>query len=248
MSLEIKDLYVQIEGKEVISGLNLKINQGEVHVIMGPNGSGKTTLAKAIFGHPAVTITKGDIIVDGNSILELTTDKRAALGLFLGFQHPVEIEGVGFVNFLRASRESLSNGTIDMKQMMSEIRLNAQSLKMNEGIIGRPLNKGFSGGEKKKAEVLQMAMQKPKIALLDEPDSGLDIDAIRIVAENINEVAKQSNTGLIVITHYSRILEYMKPDFVHVMIKGKIVQEGRGEMIEKLEREGYGAFQDVNGE
>ncbi len=243
MLLEIKDLRAEIDGKEVISGLNLKIKQGEIHVIMGPNGSGKTTLAKAVFGHPSVLIKSGDILVDGKSILELPTDQRAALGLFLGFQHPVEIEGVGFINFLRASKESLNKGTIDMKSMMVEIKNNAENLKMGEGIIGRPLNKGFSGGEKKKAEILQMAIQKPKIAILDEPDSGLDIDAIRVVATNINRIIEESNSGLLVITHYSRILDYMKPNFVHVMVKGKIVEEGGIEMVKKLEEKGYIEFE-----
>lgn len=243
MLLEIRDLHAEIDGKEVINGLNLKIKQGELHVIMGPNGSGKTTLAKAIFGHPAVTIKSGDILVDNKSILDLSTDQRAALGLFLGFQHPVEIEGVGFINFLRASKESLNKGTVDMKNMMVEIKKNAEDLKIGEGIIGRPLNKGFSGGEKKKAEILQMAIQKPKIAILDEPDSGLDIDAIRVVATNINRIVKESNSGLLVITHYSRILEYMKPEFVHVMVKGKIVEEGNIDMVKKLEEKGYVNFE-----
>ncbi len=241
MILEIKDLHVAIEGKEIVSGVNLKVKEGEVHVIMGHNGSGKTTLAKTIMGYPKLKPSGGDILVDGQSILGLTVDKRAKLGLFLGFQNPVEVEGVGFINFLHSAKESLSS-TVNTKELMADIRNSAVSLKMVDNLIGRSLNQGFSGGEKKKAEVLQMGVLKPKIAILDEPDSGLDIDAVKVVAENIDAFAKKYNMGLVIITHYSRILNYMDSQFVHVMANGKIVAEGGKELIDKLEKEGYESF------
>lgn len=242
MELEIKDLHAGIDGKDIIRGVNLKVREGELHVIMGPNGSGKTTLAKTVFGHPSMKVTRGDILVDGKSILGLTTDKRAALGLFLGFQNPVEVDGVGFVNFLRASKEAV-HGSVSMKDLMRDINAGSQSLKMDESIIGRSLNKGLSGGEKKKAEVLQMMLQRPKIAVLDEPDSGLDIDAIKVVAENINNSEEETGMGMLVITHYNRILSYMKPKYVHVMTGGRIVADGGTELIERLEKDGYSAFE-----
>jgi Fe-S cluster assembly ATP-binding protein len=243
MALEIEDLYVSTrEGKEIVKGVSLKVGEGEFHVIMGPNGSGKTTLAKAIMGHPGLKVTKGKILFNREEITALTPDKRARLGLFLQFQNPVEIEGVGFVNFLRAAKESVSNSSTDMKQLMAEIKGGVESLNITNGIVGRSLNHGFSGGEKKKAEILQMSVLKPKIAILDEPDSGLDIDAIKVVAENINNVAQKEKTGLLVITHYSRILTYMKPEFVHIMANGRIIAEGKSELIARLEKEGYDSF------
>ncbi len=242
MILDIKDLCVSAAGKEIVKGVNLKIKEGEFHVIMGPNGCGKTTLAKAIMGHPGVKVTKGDIVVDKQSILGLSPDKRARLGLFLQFQNPVEIEGVGFVNFLRAAKESQTNNTADIKEFMGEIRGYTEKLAITNGIIGRSLNHGFSGGEKKKAEVLQMAILKPKLAVLDEPDSGLDIDAVKAVAKNINEIAKKEKMGLLVITHYNRILSYMDPQFIHVMVDGKIVADGGKELVHKLEKDGYDSF------
>lgn len=248
MALEINDIYVSTrEGKEIVKGVSLKIKEGEFHVIMGPNGSGKTTLAKAIMGYPGLKITSGRIMFNGEDITALTPDKRARLGIFLQFQNPIEIEGVGFVNFLRAAKESVSNSTVDMKQLMAEIKTGVGSLSITNGIVGRSLNHGFSGGEKKKAEILQMSVLKPKIALLDEPDSGLDIDAIKVVAENINEVARKEKTGLLVITHYNRILTYMKPEFVHIMSDGRIIAEGKHELIEKLEKEGYDSFLNSKG-
>ena len=243
MQLEIKDLYVTTsDGKEIVSGVNLKIKDDEFHVIMGPNGSGKTTLAKVIMGHPGLRITMGDILVDGKSIKDMTADKRAKLGLFMQFQNPVEIEGVGFVNFLRAAKESVTGNTTDIKQFMGEIRSYTEKLAITNGIVGRSLNHGFSGGEKKKAEVLQMAVLKPRIAILDEPDSGLDIDAVKFVANNVNEIASSQKMGLLVITHYNRILLYMHPKFVHIMAGGRMVAEGGTELIEKLEKEGYDSF------
>lgn len=242
MIMEIKDLHVSVGGKEVLHGINLKVSQGEFHVVMGPNGSGKTTLAKAIMNHPGVEVTRGEIIIDGENINDLSTDKRAKLGLFLQFQNPVEISGVGFVNFIKAAMESVRGGTINTKEMMNEIKSYTSKLKIDNGIIGRSLNDGFSGGEKKKGEILQMALMKPKIAILDEPDSGLDVDAIKVVAENINDVSKRENIGLVMITHYNRILSYMKPQFVHILIDGRLVYAGGAEAVEEIERNGYDRY------
>lgn len=242
MVLKIKDLHISIGDKEIIKGVNITIRENEFHVIMGPNGSGKTTLAKAVMGYPGVRITKGQILVDDQPINDLTPDKRAKLGLFMLFQNPVEINGVGFVNFLRSALESLKGEHINTREMMNEIKEYTSKLKISNGIIGRSLNEGFSGGEKKKSEILQMAVLKPKIAILDEPDSGLDIDAIKIVAENINEISEKNKMGLLVITHYNRILSYMKPQFAHIMVDGRLVASGGIEMLEKIEKEGYEEF------
>lgn len=242
MILEVKGLHVSIDGKEIIKGLNLKMQQGETHVIMGPNGSGKSTLARAIMGHPKSIVTQGDILIDNVSVLGTTTDKRAKLGLFLQFQNPVEVEGVGFINFLHLAKQSGGSTAVSTKEFMKEIKGSISELKMGEDFLGRSLNQGFSGGEKKKAEILQLSVLKPKIAILDEPDSGLDIDAIKVVSNSVNNLAKKDNLGLLIITHYSRILSFMKPQFVHVMVDGKIVAEGGNELIEKLEKDGYDSY------
>lgn len=239
MILEIKDLHVKTGDKEIINGLDLVVKEGEMHVLMGPNGSGKTTLAKTIMGHPAYKITQGDILVDGKSIKDLSTDKRAKLGLFIQFQEPVEIDGVGFVNFLRSAVESTTEQTVNIRELLNNIKTDESNLKINSTLIDRHLNKGFSGGEKKKSEILQMSILKPKIAILDEPDSGLDVDAIKVVADNINRISKETGMGTIIITHYNRILSYMKPQFVHVMEKGKVVKSGGLELVEQIEKEGY---------
>ncbi len=242
MILEIKDLHVSAGEKEIIKGLNLTIKDNEFHVLMGPNGSGKTTLGMSIMGYPKLKVTKGDILVDGKSIIEMKADERAKLGLFLQFQNPVEIEGIGFVNFLNASYGAINGPATSVKDFLAEVKQRSQKLGMKEGIQKRALNQGFSGGEKKKAEILQMGMLRPKLAILDEPDSGLDIDAIKIVAENVNDIAAQNKTGLLVITHYSRILNYMKPQFVHIMSEGRIIAEGDSSLIKTLEEKGYEAF------
>ena len=239
MILEIKNLHVKIGENEIIKGLDLTVKEGEMHVLMGPNGSGKTTLAKVIMGHPAYKVSEGDILADGKSILSMSTDKRAKLGLFLQFQEPVEIDGVGFVNFLRSSIESVSDKPVNIRNMLNDIKSEESALKVNYSLIDKFLNKGFSGGEKKKSEILQMSLLKPKIAILDEPDSGLDVDAIKIVAENINKVAKETGMGTILITHYNRILSYMEPSFVHIMEKGKIVKSGGMELVSEIEKSGY---------
>ncbi len=241
MILEIKDLHVSAEDKEIIKGLSLTIRDGEFHVLMGPNGSGKTTLGKAIMGHPKLKVTSGDILVDGRSVLEMKADARAKLGIFLQFQNPVEVEGIGFVNFLNAAKGAVS-GPTNVKEFLAEVKENAGKLGIRDNITKRALNQGFSGGEKKKAEILQMAILKPKLAILDEPDSGLDIDAIKTVAENVNDIAKANNTGLLVITHYSRILDYMHPTFAHIMANGRIVASGSMELVKELETSGYDKF------
>ncbi len=240
MILEIKDLHADAEQRNVLKGVNLTVKEGELHVLMGPNGSGKTTLAKTIMGHPSTKITKGELLVDGKVINDLPVNERARLGIFLEFQNPVEIEGLGLVSFLNTARGALNAQKIGYREFMGEIKANAESLRLREDLIGRSLNYGFSGGEKKKMEILQMAMLKPKMAILDEPDSGLDIDAVRIVAENINQFMKKTGAGALIITHYSRILNYMNPQFIHVISDGKIVREGGKGLIEEIERGGYG--------
>ncbi|MCL5427558.1 MAG: Fe-S cluster assembly ATPase SufC [Candidatus Marsarchaeota archaeon] len=239
MKLEIKDLHVSIDEKEIVRGVSLTVNDGELHVIMGPNGSGKTTLAKAIMGHPQLKVTAGDILVDGKSILAMKVNERAKLGLFLQFQNPIEIEGLGLLNFLNTARSALTGKPLQFKEFMSEIRDTSKALGLKEDIVGRSLNHGFSGGEKKKAEVLQMRILKPKISILDEPDSGLDVDAVRIVAENVEALRSGMKMGLIVITHYSRILNYMQPQFIHIMKDGKMVKEGGKELVHEVESKGY---------
>ncbi|MHB1830121.1 MAG: Fe-S cluster assembly ATPase SufC [Candidatus Micrarchaeaceae archaeon] len=239
MILEIKDLNADVEQRNVLKGLNLRIGDGEMHVIMGPNGSGKTTLAKAIMGHPNTKVTKGEILVDGNKINDMPVNERAKLGIFLEFQNPVEIEGLGIVGFLNSARGALGKEKITYKEFMTEIKQNSESLKLRDDLVGRSLNYGFSGGEKKKMEILQMSILKPRLAILDEPDSGLDIDAVRIVAENINEFRKKTGASILLITHYSRILNYMDPQFIHVMTDGKIARSGGKEIIADIEKEGY---------
>jgi len=239
MKLEIKDLHISVDDKEIVKGVSLTINEGELHVIMGPNGSGKTTLAKAIMGHPQLKITSGDILADGKSIKDMKVNERAKLGIFLQFQNPIEIEGLGLLNFLNSARGAVTNEPLQYKEFMNDIKTTSKDLALKEDLIGRSLNHGFSGGEKKKVEILQMQLLKPKIAILDEPDSGLDIDAVRIVASNVDKMQKDRKMGLLVITHYSRILEYMEPKFIHIMKDGKIVREGGKELIGEIEKTGY---------
>ncbi len=238
--LEIKNLHVDAEQRNVLKGLNLKVGDDELHVLMGPNGSGKTTLAKTIMGHPQTHITGGEILVDGEAINDLPPNERAKKGIFLEFQNPVEIEGLGIVNFLNTARGALGKEKISYKEFMGEIKANSESLRIRDDLMGRSLNYGFSGGEKKKMEILQMAMLRPKFAILDEPDSGLDVDAVKVVAENINAFREKTHASMLLITHYSRILNYMKPQFVHIMADGKIVREGGTKLLGQIEREGYG--------
>jgi Fe-S cluster assembly ATP-binding protein len=245
--LEIKDLHVSIGDKEILKGVNLKTGPGEVHAIMGPNGSGKSTLAYTLLAHPKYQITKGDILLDGESILELTADQRAKKGLFLAFQYPTEVSGVGFSHFLRTAYNSLSKAMdgddrevfITVREFQKYLKENIAKVGLREEFLSRYLNEGFSGGEKKRAEVLQMAVLKPKISILDEPDSGLDIDAVQSVAKAISNVSTTDAT-VIIITHYARILKFLdKLDYVHVFAQGKVLQTGDASLADKLEAEGY---------
>jgi Fe-S cluster assembly ATP-binding protein len=247
--LEIKNLHVALEdGTEIVKGVDLAIASNEVHAIMGPNGSGKSTLAYALMGHPAYEVTQGQILVDGEDVTELGADERAQRGLFLAFQYPHAIPGVTVTNFLRSAinaiRKARAGGEDDpipIPEFRKELLAAMERLGITRELASRYLNDGFSGGEKKRVEILQMAMLKPKIAVLDETDSGLDIDALRIVAGGVRELVGP-DMGALVITHYQRILSYIKPDYVHVFVGGRIVEEGGPELAEKLEAEGYEAF------
>ncbi len=238
--LIVSDLHVSVEGREILKGLHLTAAGGEVHAIMGPNGSGKSTLAYALLGHPRYTITQGTITLDGQDILSLSTDERSRAGLFLAFQYPAEVPGVSVTNFLRTAVNArrAPGDEVPVMAFARELRAGMNMLEMDASFAGRYLNEGFSGGEKKRNEILQMAMLKPKIAVLDEIDSGLDIDALRIVSDCVNRL-RQPGLAVIVITHYQRILRYLAPDVVHVLIDGRIVRSGGQELAEKLEEKGY---------
>ena len=245
--LEIKNLHVSVEGKEILKGLSLTIETGKVNALMGPNGSGKSTLAYTLLAHPKYEITSGDILLDGESILELSADERAKKGLFLGFQYPTEVSGVGFSHFLRTSYNSLSKALqgedrevfITVREFQKYLKENLDKVGLKDEFLSRYLNEGFSGGEKKRSEVLQMAVLKPKISILDEPDSGLDIDAVQAVAKAISEVSGKDAT-VIVITHYARILKFLnKLDHVHVFAKGKVLKSGDASLADELETRGY---------
>jgi Fe-S cluster assembly ATP-binding protein len=238
---EIADLHVTVEGREILRGVDLTVRPGEVHALMGRNGSGKSTLANALMGHPKYVITRGSVHLDGEDVLGLRPDERAKRGLFLAFQNPIAIPGVGTGNFLRAAVKAIrGNETINAVQFRKELTERMQRLQMDPSFATRALNEGFSGGEKKRAEMLQLAMLKPRLAILDEPDSGLDIDAVRIVSDGINTVHEQQpNMGILLITHYQRILNYVRPDRVHVMANGRIVESGGEELVHQLESEGY---------
>ncbi|OGO26924.1 MAG: Fe-S cluster assembly ATPase SufC [Chloroflexi bacterium RBG_16_52_11] len=242
--LSIRNLHVNIDGKEILKGVNLDINQGEVHALMGPNGTGKSTLAYTLMGHPAYEVTAGEVIFKGQNILELKPDERAHLGVFLAFQYPIAIPGVSMANFLRtavnASRRANNpeDKGISIPEFRKLLKEKMDLLKVDHDFAGRYLNEGFSGGEKKRAEVLQMAVLQPEIAIMDETDSGLDIDALRIVSEGVNAL-HGPNLGTLVITHYQRILNYIKPDHVHIMLAGHIVESGGAELALHLEEHGY---------
>ncbi len=238
--LEIKDLHISIGDKPIVKGLSLTIKQGEVHAIMGPNGTGKSTLSKAIAGHPDYTITSGDVLMDGQSILSMEVDERARAGLFLAFQYPSEIPGVSIANFLRAAVQArMAEGEeLDATAYYKRLYSKMDMLKIDRKFTSRSVNEGFSGGEKKRCEILQMAMLEPKFSLMDETDSGLDIDALRIVAEGINTL-RGPNLGVLLITHYQRLLNYIVPDFVHVMYDGRIVKSGDKSLALELESKGY---------
>ena len=238
---EIEDLHVSVEGREILSGLNLTVQSGEVHALMGRNGSGKSTLANAIMGHPKYAVTQGRVRLGGEDILTLKPDERARLGLFLAFQNPVAIPGVGTGNFLRAAVKAVrGKEAINALQFRKELAERMQNLQIDQSFATRALNEGFSGGEKKRAEMLQLAMLKPRMAILDEPDSGLDIDAVRIVGDGIRTATlQQPDMGVLLITHYERILKYIRPGIVHVLARGRIIESGGAELVQQLETEGY---------
>lgn len=245
-TLEIKDLHVTVETEqgtiEILKGVDLVINSGETHAIMGPNGSGKSTLAYTIAGHPKYTVTKGEILLDGADVLEMSVDERARAGLFLAMQYPVEIPGVSVQNFLRTAKTAISGEAPALRTWIKDVRSAMEGLKMDASFTERNVNEGFSGGEKKRHEILQLDLLKPKIAVLDETDSGLDVDALKIVSEGVNKAKAESDFGLLLITHYTRILRYIKPDFVHVFVAGKIAEQGGSELADRLEAEGYDRY------
>ena len=242
MLLEIKDLHAAIDGKDILKGLNLQIKSGEVHAIMGPNGSGKSTLAKVLAGHPSYEVTKGEVLYEGKNLLELEPDERAREGVFLAFQYPVEVPGVSNSQFLRLAynqkMKHLGLEELDPLEFNDYLTEKAKVVEMDKSFFKRSVNEGFSGGEKKRNEILQMAVLEPKLAVLDETDSGLDIDALRIVAEGVNKLRSEDN-AIILVTHYQRLLNYIEPDFVHVLAGGKIVKEGGKELALELEEKGY---------
>lgn len=240
--LVIKNLHATVDGKEILKGIDLELKPGEVHAIMGPNGSGKSTLASVISGNDDYIITKGEILFDDNDLSELDPEERAHLGVFLSFQYPVEIPGVTVTNFIKtainSSRKARGKEDLPAAEMLKKIREKASLLDINSKFLSRSLNEGFSGGEKKRNEIFQMAMLEPKLSILDETDSGLDIDALKIVANGVNKLKDKKN-GFIVITHYQRLLEYIIPDYVHVLFEGKIVKSGSKELANQLEEKGY---------
>lgn len=246
MSLVINDLHVDVlteEGpKEILTGVNLTINPGEVHAIMGPNGSGKSTLAYSLAGHPKYEITSGSVTLDGVELTELAVHERARAGLFLAMQYPVEVPGVSMSNFLRTAKTALDGQAPKVRTWVRDVNRAMADLGLDESFSGRSLNEGFSGGEKKRAEIVQLQLLNPRYAILDETDSGLDIDALRVVADGVNRYTSQGDRGVLLITHYTRILQYIKPDFVHVYVDGRVVAEGGPELADRLEETGYDAY------
>jgi Fe-S cluster assembly ATP-binding protein len=246
-TLEIRDLHASVtdaagEAREVLRGVNLTVSAGETHAIMGPNGSGKTTLAYAIAGHPRYQVTQGSITLDGEDIATMSVDARARAGLFLAMQYPVEVPGVSVANFLRTAVTAVRGEAPKLRAFVKEMNAAMKDLAMDSAFAQRNLNEGFSGGEKKRHEILQLQLLDPKIAILDETDSGLDIDALRIVSAGINKFRENTEHGMLLITHYTRILRYVQPDFVHVFVAGRIVEEGGAELAEELESSGYERF------
>ncbi len=245
-TLEIKDLHVSVETdqgtKQILRGVDLTINQGETHAIMGPNGSGKSTLAYTIAGHPKYTVESGSILLDGEEVTEMSVDERARAGLFLAMQYPVEIPGVTVQNFLRTAKTAIDGEAPAIRSWIKDVRSSMEQLRMDPAFAERNVNEGFSGGEKKRHEILQLELLKPKFAVLDETDSGLDVDALKIVSEGVNRVKQDTGLGLLLITHYTRILRYIRPDHVHVFVAGKVAEQGGPELADRLEDEGYDRF------
>ncbi|ADH92656.1 Fe-S cluster assembly ATPase SufC [Arcanobacterium haemolyticum] len=246
-TLDIKNLHVSVETaegpKQILRGVNLTINSGEIHAIMGPNGSGKSTLSYAIAGHPKYTITEGDILLDGENIAEMSADERARAGVFLAMQYPVEVTGVTVTNFLRTAKTAIDGEAPKLREWVKTMKKAMADLKIDDDFASRDVNVGFSGGEKKRVETLQLEMLKPKFAVLDETDSGLDVDALRLVSEGVNRVHESTQNGVLLITHYTRILNYIKPDFVHVFVDGRVAESGGPELAAVLEAEGYEKYE-----
>ena len=249
--LEIRDLHATVDGKEILRGIDLSIKKGEIHAIMGPNGSGKSTLAKILAGHPAYEVTKGEVLFEGRNLLELAPDERAREGVFLAFQYPVEVPGVSNAQFLRLAynekRKHLGEEELDPLEFKDLLAERAKVVEMDAGLMSRSVNEGFSGGEKKRNEILQMAVLEPKLAVLDETDSGLDIDALRIVSEGVNKLRTPEN-AVVLVTHYQRLLNYIVPDKVHVLYKGRIVRSGGKELALELEEKGYDWIKEAVGQ
>ncbi len=245
-TLQIRDLHVSVDTadgpKPILRGVDLTVNSGETHALMGPNGSGKSTLAYSIAGHPKYQITSGEVLLDGEDVLEMTVDERARAGLFLAMQYPVEVPGVTVANFLRTAKTAIDGQAPKLRTWVAEVRSTMERLRMDPTFAERNVNEGFSGGEKKRHEILQLELLAPKFAILDETDSGLDVDALRVVSEGVNRVLENTDVGVLLITHYTRILRYIQPDFVHVFVDGRIAEEGGPELAERLEAEGYDRF------
>ncbi|MEV7095755.1 Fe-S cluster assembly ATPase SufC [Amycolatopsis sp. NPDC051045] len=242
-TLEIKDLHASVDtdegAKEILKGVNLTISSGETHAIMGPNGSGKSTLSYAIAGHPKYHVTSGEVLLDGENVLEMSVDERARAGLFLAMQYPVEVPGVSMSNFLRTAATAVRGEAPKLRLWVKEVKEEMGKLEISQEFAERSVNEGFSGGEKKRHEILQLALLKPKFAILDETDSGLDVDALRVVSEGVNQYKANSEVGVMLITHYTRILRHITPDFVHVFAGGKIVESGQKALADELEEHGY---------
>jgi Fe-S cluster assembly ATP-binding protein len=245
-TLEIRNLHVTIDTEQgpvdILTGVDLTIKEGETHAIMGPNGSGKSTLAYTIAGHPRYNVTEGSITLDGEDVLDMAVDERARQGLFLAMQYPVEVPGVTVTNFLRTAKTAIDGKPPALREWVKNLRGAMDQLKMEQGFADRNVNEGFSGGEKKRHEIMQLELLKPRFAVLDETDSGLDVDALKVVAEGVNRARENTNLGTILITHYTRILNYIRPDFVHVIVGGRIVESGGPELAERLEAEGYDRY------
>jgi Fe-S cluster assembly ATP-binding protein len=247
-TLEIKDLHVSVVSAEdgtdipILKGVNLTVKSGETHAVMGPNGSGKSTLSYAIAGHPKYTVTSGSITLDGQDVLEMSIDERARAGLFLAMQYPIEVPGVSMSNFLRTAATAVRGEAPKLRHWVKEVKSAMSDLDIDPAFSERSVNEGFSGGEKKRHEILQLGLLKPKIAILDETDSGLDVDALRVVSEGVNRYAKAEDAGVLLITHYTRILRYIQPQFVHVFFGGRIIQSGGPELADELEENGYERF------
>ncbi|MFC6713866.1 Fe-S cluster assembly ATPase SufC [Branchiibius cervicis] len=245
-TLEIRDLHVTVDTeqgtKEILKGVDLTVSSGETHAIMGPNGSGKSTLAYSVAGHPKYTVTQGSVTLDGEDVLAMSVDERARAGLFLAMQYPVEVPGVTVSNFLRTAKTAIDGEAPKLRTWVKDVKGAMENLRMDSAFAERNVNEGFSGGEKKRHEILQLELLQPRIAILDETDSGLDVDALRIVSEGVNRAKETTDLGVLLITHYTRILRYIKPDFVHVFVDGKVAEEGGPELAERLENEGYDRY------